>query len=635
MGIAIGIDLGTSNSCVAAVVNGQPQVLANSFGEGTTASVVSFAEDGEILVGNQAKARIVLDPLYTVSSAKRLIGRYSFSEEVKKAQAIYRYQIIGDENNGIRIRIRDEDFSLPEISAFVLREMKQVAEVALGQEVTQAVITVPAYFNDNQRQATKDAGKIAGLEVLRILNEPTAAALAYGYGRDLNQRVAVYDLGGGTFDVSVLAIGNDSFEVLSTCGDTYLGGDDFDDRLIDLFAERLQQQFGVNVRTDAIAFEKLRCAAERAKVALSEADSTQVEVPDLCEMDGKTIHLSYELTRPEFDKLVLDLIQRTFKVCDEALQQAHLTVRDLDGIILVGGPTRLPTIRHYVSEYFQREPEAEVNPDEVVAVGAGIHAHSLTSVGDDAADDALLFDVSPLTLRLGIAGDLSEPIIDRNSPLPIDATRMFHPVKDGQESVAVKIYQGESRAALGNELLGMFEFAGYEPGPRDSVHIEVTFEISTEGIVRVSARDPRTGVGHSTTVSMSSGLSQAEMEQIMTRDRTADVIPISDGDLGDEAPLELVEDDPGIELIEDDDDEASRLGGHAAAIELGDSDDAEIELQGGDEPTALEDDPELIELVDDEALLLKGDENPFDSSGLKDLAEEEDGPIDEDTETSL
>ncbi len=551
-GIAIGIDLGTSNSCVSAVVNGKPQVLANAFGERTTASVVSFKEDGEILVGNQAKARIVLDPRHTVSSAKRLIGRYSFSEEVKKAQAIYGYQIIDGEDHSIRIRIRNEDFSLPEISAFVLREMKQLAEAALGQEVSQAVVTVPAYFNDNQRQATKDAGRIAGLEVLRVLNEPTAAALAYGYGRDLNQRVAIYDLGGGTFDVSVLAIGNDSFEVLSTCGDTYLGGDDFDDRLIDLFAERLQQEHGCNVRTDPMAFEKLRYAAEQAKIALSEADTAQIEIPEIAEVNGQSVGLSYELTRQEFDKLVVDLIQRTFKVCDEALQQAHLTVRDLDGMILVGGPTRLPTIRHYVSEYFQREPEADVNPDEVVAIGAGIHAHALTSTGDD-ADETLLFDVTPLTLRLGIAGDLTEPIIERNSPLPIDATRMFHPVKDGQESVAVKIYQGESRSTLGNETLGMFEFSGYEPGPRDSVHIEVTFEISTEGIVRVSARDPRTGVAHSTTVSMSSGLSSSELDDIVSRDRTADLVPANapppiELESGD--PLELVEEEAPLEVGE-------------------------------------------------------------------------------------
>ena len=593
-GIAIGIDLGTSNSCVSAVVNGEPQVLANGFDERTTASVVSFTEDGEILVGNQAKARIVLDPRHTVSSAKRLIGRYSFSEEVKKAQAVYGYQIVGDEDNGIRIRIRDEDFSLPEISAFVLREMKQVAEAKLGQEVTQAVVTVPAYFNDNQRQATKDAGRIAGLEVLRVLNEPTAAALAYGYGRDLNQRVVIYDLGGGTFDVSVLAIGNDSFEVLSTCGDTYLGGDDFDDRLIDLFAERLQQEHGCNVRTDPMAFEKLRAAAEQAKISLSHEDSVQIEVPDLAEVDGVSVSLSYELARSEFEKLILDLIQRTFKVCDEALQQAHLTVRDLDGVILVGGPTRLPTLRHYVSEYFQRQPESDVNPDEVVAVGAGIHAHSLTAEGDD-ADESLLFDVTPLTLRLGIAGDLTEAIIERNSPLPIDATRMFHPVKDGQESVAVKIYQGESRSTLGNELLGMFEFTGYEPGPRDSVHIEVGFEISTEGIVRVSASDPRTGVAHSTTVSMSSGLSQTEIDEIVARGRTSDVVPVHRADAieleGGGDALELIDDDPAIELADP-----------APAIDSREMD--------------LDDPPTVVAGADDDVVLGDDDDDLFDSSGV-------------------
>jgi molecular chaperone DnaK len=611
-GIAIGIDLGTSNSCVSAVVNGKPQVLANSFGERTTASVVSFKEDGEILVGNQAKARIVLDPRHTVSSAKRLIGRYSFSEEVKKAQAIYGYQIIGGEDNSIRIRIRDEDFSLPEVSAFVLREMKQLAEAALGQEVSQAVVTVPAYFNDNQRQATKDAGRIAGLEVLRVLNEPTAAALAYGYGRDLNQRVAIYDLGGGTFDVSVLAIGNDSFEVLSTCGDTYLGGDDFDDRLIDLFAERLQQEHGCNVRTDPIAFEKLRHAAEQAKVALSEADTAQIEIPEITEVDGQAVGLSYELTRQEFDKLVVDLIQRTFKVCDEALQQAHLTVRDLDGMILVGGPTRLPTIRHHVSEYFQREPETEVNPDEVVAVGAGIHAHALTSTDGDDADAALLFDVTPLTLRLGIAGDLTEPIIARNSPLPIDATRMFHPVKDGQESVTVKIYQGESRSPLGNEALGMFEFSGYEPGPRDSVQIEVSFEISTEGIVRVLARDPRTGVAHSTTVSMSSGLSSGELDEIVLRDRAADVVPANAPppiELEGGGPLELVEDEAPLEAGDPEPGPAGdviELEEFAPPVELADDDPA-IDLDSATQDGSEEGDAES--LFDSSCVMLSSDDD--------------------------
>ncbi len=518
-GLTIGIDLGTSNSCVAAIVSGRARVLKNDYGEPTTASVVAFGEDGSITVGNQAKARVILDPKHTVSSAKRLIGRYWFSEEVKKAQAICQYEIVASENNGVRIRIREEQFSLPEISAFVLKEMKRIAEQQCGQEVTRAVITVPAYFNDNQRQATKDAGRIAGLEVMRILNEPTAAALAYGYGRDLKQKVVVYDLGGGTFDVSVLEIGADVYEVLATSGDTYLGGDDFDDRLIDVLADHVQETHGLNVRTDPFAFEKLKAAAETAKIALSVDETTQIEVPGLISHEGAAIDLSYRVTRGDFEKLTGDLVQRTFKVCDEALQQAGMTARDLDGVILVGGCTRLPMIRDAVTSYFGRDPEADINPDEVVAVGAAIHANSLA--GNDT--DTYLLDVTPLSLKLGIAGGMTETIIERNSPVPIDHTRTFTPATDGQESVRVKIYQGESRAAEGNECLGEFEFSGYEPGPRDQVQLSVSFEISTEGIVKVAAADPKTGVAHSTTVSLSSGLSEDEIQSIIERGRAEDV----------------------------------------------------------------------------------------------------------------
>ena len=530
-GPTIGIDLGTSNSCVATVIDGRSRVLLNSFGEPTTASVVAFAEDGTVNVGNQAKARVILDPGNTVSSAKRLIGRYGFSEEVRKAKAIYQYEIVTGDENSVRIRVREQEYSLPEISAFVLKEMKEVAEAQLGCPVERAVITVPAYFNDNQRQATKDAGRIAGLEVMRIINEPTAAALAYGYGRNLSKKVAVYDLGGGTFDVSVLEIGKDVFEVLATSGDTYLGGDDFDDRLIDLLADHVQNTHNMNARTDPFAFEKLKVAAEKAKIELSESDEVSVEVPGLATHEGNPVDLCYTLTRQEFEKLTMDLIMRTFKVCDEALQQAGMTVRDLEGVILVGGPTRLPTIRHAVEQYFGRAPAADINPDEVVALGAAIHAASLAS---DSSDTYLL-DVTPLSLRLGIAGGLTEPIIERNSPVPIDVSRLFNPVRDAQETVTVRIYQGEARAAEDNELLGEFEFSGYVPGPREAVQIEVTCEISTEGIVKVSAADPKTGVAHSTTVSMSSGLSEAEIEAITARGRAEDAERESKGGGGSRA----------------------------------------------------------------------------------------------------
>ena len=516
--VTIGIDLGTSNSCVATLQAGKPRVLQNRNCERTTASVVAFREDGSIEVGNRAKAQVILDPKHTVSSAKRLIGRFYFSEELRKARAICNYEIVPGENHSVRIQIRQEQFSLPEISAFVLKEMKQIAEQELGHEVTQAVITVPAYFNDNQRQATKDAGRIAGLDVLRILNEPTAAALAYGYGRNLSQKVVVYDFGGGTFDVSVLEIGHDVYEVLSTCGDTFLGGDDVDDRLIDLLADKVQAAEDINLRSDPVAFERLKQAAERAKIELSINDSVHVSITDLAEVDGRQIGVEYTITLDEFNALIADLIQRTFKVCDEAMQDAGLTNRDIDAVVLVGGPTRLPTIREAVEAYFQKSPEIEINPDEVVAIGAAIHADSLSS----SQSSTYLLDVTPLTLRLGIAGDMTEPIIERNSPVPIDHTRTFTTARDYQEMIAVKIYQGESRAIDGNELLGEFEFQGFEPGQRGVVQIEVTFEINTEGIVNVRALDPATGTAQSTTVRLSSGLSEEEIDRIVTQGRATD-----------------------------------------------------------------------------------------------------------------
>ncbi|HKX45461.1 MAG TPA: Hsp70 family protein, partial [Planctomycetota bacterium] len=519
--LAVGIDLGTSYSCVALMEGDRIRVLPNAFGEHTTASVVFFAEDGSITVGNAAKANIIHDPDHTVSSSKRLIGRYYFSEEVKKAQAICAYEIVEGPNHGVRIQIRDEQFSLPEISAMVVREMKQIAEAQLGVPVTKAVITVPAYFNDNQRQATKDAGKIAGVEVLRILNEPTAAALAYGFGRGLNQRVAVYDLGGGTFDISVLEIGKDVFEVLATCGDTFLGGDDFDDRILDLLADEFVAKHGVNPRSDRYALEKLKVAAEQAKKGLSVDDEVDIRIPDVLNVPGKgSLSLQRKLTRAEFASLVQDLVQRTFKVCDEALQQSDLTTRDLDGVILVGGPTRLPLIRHAVAAYFQQEPKTDVDPDEVVAMGAAIYAASLVNAN---AAESVLLDVTPLDLRIGVAGGLAEPVIERNTPVPIEQTRRFTTVQDGQEKVKIRVYQGDSRQAEENELLGQFEFTGFAKGQRGEVNIDVTFEIDADGIVEVTAADPATGQRASTSITLSSGLSAGDMQQILEENRTARV----------------------------------------------------------------------------------------------------------------
>jgi molecular chaperone DnaK len=548
--LAVGIDLGTSNSCVSIRDGDELKVLSNAYGENTTASVVAFHEDGSITVGNAARANIIHDPVHTVSSAKRLIGRYHFSEEVRKAQAIYAYEILEGPNHGVRIGVRDEQFSLPEVSAMVLREMKQVAEARLNTEITKAVITVPAYFNDNQRQATKDAGRIAGLEVLRILNEPTAAALAYGFGKGLEQRVAVYDLGGGTFDISVLEIGKDIFEVLSTCGDTFLGGDDFDDRILDLLADEFVAKEGINPRNDVYAFEKLKVAAEAAKRGLSVDDEVEVRIPDvLVGEDGKTRSLERKITQQEFGALVQDLVQRTFKVCDEALQQADVTIHDLDGVIMVGGPTRLPMLRSAVETYFQQAPKADVDPDEVVAMGAAIHAASLIS----ADSDSYLLDVTPLDLRIGVAGGLAESVIEKNTPIPIEQSRSFSPFKDHQESVKIKAYQGGSRQADENELLGQFEFSGYTPGLRTNTSIDVSFEINADGIVSVTARDPESGQEASTQITLSSGLSDGEMESILENDRTSDVAagsdapPIKGDDLG--GP-DISADDDELELDE-------------------------------------------------------------------------------------
>jgi len=518
--IAVGIDLGTSNTCVALMRGGKVQVLDNAYGERTSASVVHFHENGSVEVGNSAKAKVIHAPAQTVSSAKRLIGRYFFSEEVKKAQAIYAFEIVEAPSHGVRIEIREEQFSLPEISAMVLREMKQIAERHTGEKVTKAVITVPAYFNDNQRQATKDAGRIAGLEVLRILNEPTAAALAYGFGMGLDQRVAVYDLGGGTFDISILEIGKDIFEVLSTCGDTFLGGDDFDDRLIDLLADEFVAREGINPRNDPYAYEKLKFAAENAKMQLSIDEEVQVSIDDLIKgEDGEPRSLTRTITRAELGTLIQDLILRTFKVCDEALQQADITVRDLDGVILVGGSTRLPLVRDAVAGYFQREPRTDVDPDEVVAMGAAIHAASL--VGE--AKDAMLLDVTPLDLRIGVAGGYAESVIERNTPVPIEQTRTFTTFRDHQDSVEIRVYQGDHRLAADNALLGQFEFSGFEKGPRSDVKIDVTFEIDADGIVNVTATDQKTGEAASTQITLSSGLDAGEIDQIIQENRTGRV----------------------------------------------------------------------------------------------------------------
>jgi molecular chaperone DnaK len=628
--IAVGIDLGTSNSCVSIMQDGEVKVLDNAFGERTSASVVHFHEDGSVEVGNSAKAKVIHAPAQTVRSAKRLIGRYHFSEEVKKAQAVYAYEIVEAPNHGVRIEIREEEFSLPEISAMVLREMKQIAERHIGNKVTKAVITVPAYFNDNQRQATKDAGRIAGLDVLRILNEPTAAALAYGFGMGLNQRVAVYDLGGGTFDISVLEIGKDIFEVLATCGDTFLGGDDFDDRIIDLLADDFVGKYKINPRNDPYAYEKLKLAAENAKKALSIDEETFVVIDEVMKTEeGETLGLERTITRSEFSQLTHDLVMRTFKVCDEALQQSDLTVRDLDGVILVGGPTRLPMIREAVAHYFQQEPRVDVDPDEVVSMGAAIHAASL--VGE--APDSMLLDVTPLDLRIGVAGGLAEPVIERNTPVPIEQTRTFTTFQDHQESVQIRVYQGDHRQADENAMLGQFEFSGFKKGLRSNVKIDVTFEIDADGIVNVTASDQATGQQASTQITLSSGLAEEQMERIIEQDVAGRVATAAKAEAAAQkqiAPITISGDVPGataakVTVVEDSpfgDGKTDLSGGCDDETELGDVSEAELDLLDDDELIQLTQEADMDIGADGITLDMPADQAPdddddelFDTSG--------------------
>ena len=515
--IAVGIDLGTSYSAVAVVPEdgAAPTVLPNEWGERTHASVVSFLDDGTVLVGNDAKKNIITNAENTIYSAKRLIGRFFFSDEVKKAQAVMPYKILEGPNNSVRLGVRDKVLAIPEISGLVLKEMKAIAETALGREVRKAVVTCPAYFNDNQRQATKDAGRIAGLEVLRIINEPTAAALAYGFGKDINQKICVYDLGGGTFDVSILEIGKDVFEVLSTAGDTYLGGDDFDDRIMTWLADDFLAKHGLDLRQNKYCLQMLKEAGERAKIEVGRDGAAEIHVPGICQSpEGEVLELKQHLSSDQFNRMVMDLVQRTFKVCDEALQSARLTAGDVDAVILVGGPTRLPIIRNSVRHYFQRDPMTGIDPDEVVAQGAAIQGRALLSTrAAEYGQASYLLDVTPLTLRVATVGGFTEPIIDKNTPIPIEKSKTFTTSRDGQDRVRIRVYQGESNKADGCELLGEFEFTGFRIGYRGEVQIQVTFEIDSNGIVNVSATDLETGQKTSTTINLSSGLSEKDLQK--------------------------------------------------------------------------------------------------------------------------
>ena len=509
----IGIDLGTSNSCVSVMRDGKIEVIKDSDGNCIQPSVVHFAEDGSVLVGHQGKAHMITSAENTVYSAKRLIGRKFFSSEVKKAKAVCPYEIIEGPNRSVMLSIRNTEYTLQEISAFILKKMKAIAEAHLGEEVTKAVVTVPAYFNDNQRAATKDSGRIAGLEVLRIINEPTAAALAYGYGKNLKQRVAVYDLGGGTFDISVLELGDGIYEVMSTSGDTYLGGDDFDDRIIDYMAENFLQQTQFDPRTNKNMLQQLKDTAEQAKIQLTSKEEVQLLIPAFHNDAKGPVDLDMTLTRNDFDQMVMDLIQKTFKVCDEALMMARLTPSDLDGIILVGGPTRIPIVFNSVRHYFQKEPQGDINPDEVVAVGAGIQGAELLSD----SQNLVLLDLTPLSMGVEIAGGFLDRIIEINTPIPTDNTKIFTTTRDNQEAVRIRVYQGEAKMAADNEILGEFTLAGIRQAPRGDVQVSVTFEIDTNGILNVAAKDLATGVSQSVTLDASGRLEQEKIEELKNK----------------------------------------------------------------------------------------------------------------------
>ena len=516
--LAIGIDLGTTNSCVSLVEDGTPKVIPNLWGDRLHSSIVYVSTDEQVIVGNEAKRQVILDPARAIWSVKRILGRKSFSAEVKKAQAVCAYDIVEGANHSVRISIGEHLFSPEEVSAYILREMKKLASEFLGEEVTDAVVTVPAYFNDNQRQATQDAGRIAGLGVMRMINEPTAAALAYGYGRDLRQRVAIYDLGGGTFDLSILEIDGDIFEVLGTSGDSYLGGDDFDLRLLSHLADRFFNDYGINIRNNKFNLQKLREACEEAKKLFSTHEEVLISIPDVFEDDMGNMQLEYLVTREEFNSLVMDLVQKSFKVCDEALYSARCTVQDLDGVILVGGPTRLPIVREAVGYYFGRTPDTSLNPDEVVALGAAIHAAGLKQSSSDYSGpqiSAHLLDVTPLSLQLATVGGYTEKIIDRNTPVPIERSKIFTTVRDGQERVHIRIYQGETNREEENELLGEFIFSGFRLGYRGEIQIEVTFSINASGLVDVSAKDLETGNSQHITIALSSSLSEEEIQYLM------------------------------------------------------------------------------------------------------------------------
>ena len=516
MGKAVGIDLGTTNSVVAVVQGGEPVVIPNQEGARTTPSVVAITEKGERLVGQIAKRQSITNPENTIFSIKRLMGRKYISPEVEHAKKRLPYRIVEAANNDAHVEIRGKNYSPPEVSAMILQKLKQAAEDYLGESVTEAVITVPAYFDDSQRQATKDAGRIAGLNVLRIINEPTAAALAYGMDKKKEEKIGVYDLGGGTFDISILEIGEGVIEVKSTNGNTYLGGDDFDLRIMDWLVEEFRKDQGIDLKNDKMALQRLKESAEKAKIELSTATETEINLPFVTADATGPKHLLMKLTRAKLEQLVGDLIEDTIRPCKNALSDANLSTTNIDEILLVGGQTRTPKVQQTVQNFFGKEPNRSVNPDEVVAVGAAIQAAVLK--GD--VKEVLLLDVTPLSLGIETLGGIFTKNIERNTTIPTKKSQIFSTATDNQPAVSIKVFQGEREMAADNKLLGNFELIGIPPAPRGVPQVEVTFDIDANGILHVAAKDLGTGKEQSIRITASSGLTEEEIKK-MVRDADA------------------------------------------------------------------------------------------------------------------
>jgi molecular chaperone DnaK len=511
MAKVIGIDLGTTNSCVAVMEGGKPKVIENAEGARTTPSIVAFTKDGERLIGQPAKRQAVTNPNNTIFAVKRLIGRRFDDPITKKDTELVPYHIVKGPNGDAWVQAGGEDYSPSQVSAFTLQKMKETAESYLGETVTQAVITVPAYFNDAQRQATKDAGRIAGLEVLRIINEPTAAALAYGLEKNDGKTIAVYDLGGGTFDISVLEIGDGVFEVKSTNGDTFLGGEDFDNKIVEYLAEGFKKDEGIDLAKDKLALQRLKEAAEKAKIELSSAQSTEVNLPFITADQNGPKHLVKTITRSDLEKLVEDLVRRTMEPVKKALADAGLKADAIDEVVLVGGMTRMPRVRQAVKDFFGKEPHTGVNPDEVVAIGAAVQAGVLQ--GD--VKDVLLLDVTPLSLGIETLGGVFTRMIDRNTTIPTKKSQTYSTAEDNQNAVTIRVFQGEREMAADNKLLGQFDLIGIPPAPRGVPQIEVTFDIDANGIVNVSAKDRGTGKEQQIKIQASGGLSDNDIDQMV------------------------------------------------------------------------------------------------------------------------